>query len=147
MRDVDIIWDELLDAFENEDKDLVYLLDRLSGEIYLVPADYDDEGFWRDVEANSDQYLPIPGFDYGQERLLLHEFIQGIENEHLKEMLNRAYGGKLPYGKVEEILSFYPDEMEHLQALRESHLTERIRQWLEEHDLFSPFELLVDPYE
>lgn len=147
MRDVDIIWDELLDAFENEDKDLVYLLDRLSGEIYLVPADYDDEGFWRDVEANSDQYLPIPGFDYAQERLLLHEFIQGIENGHLKDMLSRAYGGKLPYGKIEEILSFYPDDMERLQALRESHLTERIRQWLEEHDLFSPIELLLDSYE
>lgn len=147
MRDVDIIWDELLDAFENEDKDVVYLLDRLSGEIFLVPADYDDEGFWRDVEANNDQYLPIPGFDYGQERLLLYEFIQGIENVHLKEMLSRAYGGKLPYGKVEEILSFYPDDMERLQALRESHLTERIRQWLEEHDLFSPLELILDPYE
>ncbi|MBI5657916.1 MAG: hypothetical protein HZC44_14240 [Geobacter sp.] len=136
MRDVDIIWEELLDAFENRDQELVYLLDRLSGEIYLVPADYDDEGFWQEVAENSDQYLSIPGFDYEQERLLLHQFIQEIDNPHLRDMLTRAYAGKLPYGKVEEILSFYPDEMDHLEALRESHLSERIKRWLEEHDIF-----------
>lgn len=137
MRDVDIIWDELMDAFENEDPGVVYLLDRLSGEIYMIPTDYDDDGFWHEIAANEDQYLPIPGFDYDQERLLLYEFIQSVDTEHLREMLTRAYSGKLPYGKVEEILSFYPDDMERLQALRESHLTERIRQWLEEHDIFA----------
>jgi hypothetical protein len=57
-------------------------------------------------------------------------------------MLGRAYSGKLPYGKVEEILSFYPEEMEHLQSLRESHLSQRIKHWLEEHDIFAPGELL-----
>jgi hypothetical protein len=57
-------------------------------------------------------------------------------------MLNKAYAGKTPYGKVEEILSFYPDEMEQLEMLRESFLSERVKQWLEEHDLFSPLELM-----
>lgn len=142
MRDVDIVWDELLDAFENDDPELIYLLDRLSGEIYLVPADYDNDEFWQELSSGTDQYLPIPGFDYEQERLLLHEFIQKVENEHLKGMLNRAYSGKLPYGKVEEILSFYPDEQEQLEDLRESQLAERVSHWLEEHDLFSPLDVI-----
>jgi hypothetical protein len=143
MRDVEIVWDELLDAFENDDPGVVFLLDRHSGEIYLVPAEYDDEGFWQEVADGSDQqYLAIPGPDYEQERLLLYTFIQGVENAHLRDMLGRAYSGKLPYGKVEEILSFYPEEMEHLQSLRESHLSQRIKHWLEEHDIFAPGELL-----
>jgi calcineurin-like phosphoesterase family protein len=142
MRDVDIVWDELLDAFENDDPELIYLLDRLSGEIYLVPADYDNDEFWQEMSSSSDQYLPIPGFDYEQERILLHEFIQKVENVHLKGMLNRAYAGKLPYGKVEEILSFYPEEQERLEVLRESQLAERVSHWLEEHDLFSPLDVI-----
>jgi len=147
LRDVEIVWDELLDAFENTDPDMVYILDRLSGEIYLVPSDFDDDQFWQDVESGGDQYLPIPGYDYGQERLLLHEFIQKVENVHLKEMLCRAFGGKIPYGKIEEILSFYPEELDELESLRESQLVHRVKQWLEEHDLFSPVDLDLDLYE
>jgi hypothetical protein len=147
LRDVEIIWDELLDAFENSDPDVIFILDRLSGEIYMVPSDYDDDQFWQDVAAGSDQYLPIPGYDYSQERLFLHEFIQTVENPHLREMLGRAYSGKIPYGKVEEILSFYPEELDEMESLRESHLVKRVKQWLEEHDLFSPIDLTMDSYE
>jgi hypothetical protein len=147
MRDVEIVWDELLDAFENTDPDVVYILDRLSGEIYMVPSDYDDDQFWQDVASSSEQYLPIPGYDYGQERLVLYEFIQKVENPNLREMLGRAYGGKIPYGKVEEILSFYPEESDELESLREAHLTSRVKQWLEEHDLFSPVDLTMELYE
>lgn len=147
LRDVEIIWDELLDAFENTDPDVVYILDRLSGEIYMVPSDYDDDQFWQDVASSSDQYLPIPGYDYSQERLLLYEFIQKVENQHLREMLGRAYGGKIPYGKVEEILSFYPEELDELESLRESQLAKRVKHWLEEHDLFSPIGFAMDTYE
>ena len=147
MRDVDIVWDELLDAFENNDPDLVYLLDRFSGEILLLPADYDDDQFWSDVSSGSEQYLLIPGFDYEQERLMLYDFIQTVENHNLKGMLNKAYAGKTPYGKVEEILSFYPDEMEQLEMLRESFLAERVKHWLEEHDLYSPLDIAMDLYD
>jgi len=147
LRDIEIVWDELLDAFENGDPDVMFILDRVTGEIYMVPSDYDDDQFWQDVASGSDQYLPIPGYDYGQERLLLHDFIQRIENPNLKEMLARAFGGKVPYGKIEEILSFYPDELDELESLRESHLTKRVKQWLEEHDLFSPADLSMDSYD
>ena len=142
LRDVDIGWDDLIDAFENSDPGVVYLLDRVSGEILLLPSDYEDDQFWSDVSSGGSQYLQIPGFDYDQERLMLYEFIQQVENDHLKGMLNKAYSGRTPYGKVEEILSFYPDEMEHLEMLRESFLSERVKLWLEEHDLYSPLDLL-----
>jgi len=139
MHELEIVWDDLLDGFENTDPELVYFLDRLTGEVFFVPVDYEDAAFWEEVEAN-DQYLQIPGFDYEQERLLVHEFIKGITNGDLKEILERTFVGKRPYGRLDEILSFYPDEMEKLAAIKEQIIADRIRDWLEEHDIFPPGE-------
>ncbi len=136
MRDVEIVWDDLLDAFANIDPDLIYFLDRNSGEIFFVPADYEDESFWDEVEESQDDLLQIPSFDYDQERVVLHDFIKGITNDHLRVMLEQAFVGKRPFGRLDEILSFYPEEQDRLSVLKEHFLTERIRHWLEEHDLF-----------
>jgi len=136
MRDVEIIWDDLLDAFQNEDLDTVYFLDRDTGEIFSVPVDYEDDGFWEELELNSDRYLKIPDFDYEQERFLLSEFIKGVANEPLKILLERSLLGKYPYGRLDEILSFYPEEQDRLFALKEELIAERIRNWLEINDIF-----------
>lgn len=136
MRDVEILWDDLLEAFENPEGDLIYFLDRETGEIFAVPTDYDDDEFWSDIEESSERFLRIPSFDYEDERKLLHEFIQGVENGGLKAMLERAFEGKRPYGRLDEILSFYPDEFDRFMALKEELLADRARRWLEEHDLF-----------
>ena len=135
MREMEIVWDDLLEGFENTDPETVFFLDRMTGEIFPVPVDYEDDAFWEEVET-SDQFLQIPGFDYDQERLLLHEFIKGVTNEKLKNLLERAFVGKRPYGRLDEILSFYPDEMERLSALKEEIISDRVRHWLEEHDIF-----------
>lgn len=136
MHDVEIVWDDLLDGFENSDPEIVYFLDRETGEVFSVPVDYEDDAFWEEVEKNDEQFLQIPGFDYDQERLLLHEFIKGVTNEKLKSILEKAFVGKLPYGKLDEILSFYPEEMERLAALKDEIIAERVRHWLEEHDIY-----------
>ena len=60
-----------------------------------------------------------------------------MTNEKLKSMLQRAFTGMRPYGRLDEILSFYPEEMERLSALKEELLAEKIRHWLEEHDIFA----------
>jgi hypothetical protein len=137
MREVEIIWEDLVDAFENTDPDIVYFLDRDTGEIFFVPVDYEDENFWEEMEENDDQFLEIPGFDYEQERLLLHTFIKKVPNAKLRNILERSFVGKRPYGRLEDILAFYPDEMERLMVLKEELINDRVRRWLEEHDIFS----------
>jgi hypothetical protein len=135
MREMEIVWDDLLDGFENSDQETLFFLDRNTGEVFSVPVEYEDDAFWEEID-NSDQYLQIPGFDYDQERLLLHEFIRSVTNDRLKDILEKSFVGKRPYGRLDEILSFYPDEMERLAALKEEIISERIRHWLEEHDIF-----------
>ncbi|HEY6871978.1 MAG TPA: UPF0158 family protein [Geobacteraceae bacterium] len=136
MHDVEIVWDDLLDGFENTDPEIVFFLDRETGEVFSVPVDYEDDAFWEEVDKNDDQFLQIPGFDYDQERLLLHEFIKGVTNDKLKSILERAFVGKLPYGRLDEILSFYPEEMERLETLKDEIIADRVRHWLEEHDIY-----------
>jgi hypothetical protein len=136
MRDVEIIWDDLLDAFQNDDMETIYFLDRETGEIFPVPIDYEDDDFWEELELNNDRYLKIPDFDYEQERLLLNEFIKGIANKPLKNLLERSLLSKHSYDRLDEILSFYPEEKDRLVALKEELIAERIRHWLELNDIF-----------
>jgi hypothetical protein len=137
MRSVEIAWDDLLDAFANTDPDIVYFLDKNTGEIFFVPVDYEDDAFWEEVESNEEQFLEMPGFDFEKERLLIHEFIKSVENGKLRHLLEKAFVGKRPYGRLEEILAFYPEEMERLDLLKEQHTNERVRNWLEENDIFT----------
>ena len=104
----------------------------------LSRIDHADEAFWQEIDNNSDQFLQIPGADYEQERLLLHEFIKSLPDDTLKQVLQRTFAGKSSYGKAEEILSFYPDELEAYLALKDEMLNNRIRSWLEEHDIYPP---------
>lgn len=138
MRNLEIVWEDLMEAFENTDREISYFLDRETGEVFSVPTDYDDEPFWEEAEDQDDRYLEIPPFDYGQERQMVHAFIQQIGNDGLKAMLVRAFVGKHSHGGLYEILSFYPEEMERFLALREELLTGRAGQWLEEHDIYPP---------
>jgi hypothetical protein len=138
MRNLEIVWEDLMEAFENPDPELAYFLDRETGEVFSVPTDYDDDPFWDEVEAQDDRYLEIPSFDYAQERQMVHAFIQEIGNEGLKAMLVRAFLGKHSHGRLDEILSFYPEELERFHAVREALMTGRAGQWLEEHDIYPP---------
>jgi hypothetical protein len=137
-REMEIVWDELVDAFLNPESGSLFFLDRSTGEVFFVPHDYEDEAFWQEIEANSDQFLQIPGFDYEQERILVHEFIKGLPEGALRQVLERTFSGKSSFGRIEDILSFYPDELEAFFALRDDMLNSRIRSWLEEHDIYPP---------
>src|SRR6185369_12033958 len=125
MRSLEIVWDELMEAFENPDPELIFFLDRETGEVFSVPADYDDEAFWEEMATDEDRYLQIPSFDYAEERQMVHAFIQGVTNSGLKSLLVRAFVGKSAYGRLSEILSFYPEEQERFQAVREQVITGR----------------------
>jgi hypothetical protein len=137
MMAVEIVWDDLLDAFENTDPDLVYFLDKISGEIFSVPVDYEDDSFWEEMESNDEQFIEMPAFNYEKERLLIHDFIKGVNNAKLRHLLEKAFVGKRPYGRLDEILAFYPEELERLIALKEQYVSERVRSWLEENDIFT----------
>jgi hypothetical protein len=92
------------------------------------------------VERESLRYLRIPLFDYERERLLVHDFIRGMDEGPLRNLLLASFAGQSPYGRIEEILSFFPEEYERLVILKENVLHELIRGWLGEHELLPSFD-------
>jgi hypothetical protein len=135
MRDSDMVWDDLVDAFANTDADVAFFFDRETAEVFFVPVDYEDDAFWEEVDQETDRYLRIPLFDYERERLLMYDFITSLHDEHLRVFLSGAFSGQSPFGRIEEILTFYPEEYERLVVLKEKVLAEIIHSWLGEHDL------------
>lgn len=137
VHNVEIAWDELMDAFTSGTGDRVYFLDRFTGEVFFVSAALDDEEFWRQIETNTDRFLEIPRFDYSSERQIMSGFIGSIENYELKTLLGGSLAGRRPYGKIQDILSFYPDEHEKLLEMKDQFVTSRVKSWLEEHNMFT----------
>jgi hypothetical protein len=137
VHNVEIVWDELVDAFTSGQSDRVYFLDRYTGEIFFIPAANDDEELWRQMETGRDRFLEIPRIDYGIERQFLYGFNNMVQDAEARKLLTGLLAGKGPFGKVNDIISFFPEEEERLAAMKDEFLASRVNIWLEENNLFT----------
>lgn len=136
LHNVAILWDELLEAFTNMEADRIYFLDRSTGDIFFLHSDQDDP-VWQQLDQLQDRFLEIPRFDYAVERQLLTGFNRTHTNEDLRQLLEHALTGQPPYADPAVILSFFPEEEERLGQLKDDFLSNRVKTWLEQHELFS----------
>ena len=137
VHNVEIAWNDLMDAFTSGTGDRVYFLDRFTGEIFFVPTALEDEDFWRQVETNQERFLEIPRFEYSNERKIMSGFVDSVKDTELKNLLSGALAGRKPYGNISDILDFFPDEQEALLEMKDEFVTSRVKSWLEEHNLFT----------
>ncbi len=136
LKTIAIPWDVLLRAFSNMESDRVYYFDRLTGEIFFVSAEMEDS-FWNQMDQYQERFLEIPGLDASTERSLLNNFLQNQPNQELRQLLDHALSGRPPYANPTDILSFFPEEEQQLVELRDTFVSNRVKTWLEEHELFS----------
>jgi hypothetical protein len=137
IHSVEISWEDLLGAFTSGQSDKAYYLDRLTGEIFFVPSTKDNNEVWQQIQNNGERFLEIPPFDYRSERQILTEFVEQISDMELRNLLSSSLSGKKPYGKIEDILSFYPNEEERFALLKDQFLSNRLKTWMEENNLFT----------
>lgn len=137
IHNVEISWDELLNAFTNGHGDQVYFLDKMTGEIFFVSGAMQDDDFWRQIERNQERFLEIPCFDRRVERQIMSDFICTITDADLKNILGDLQSGSKPYGNLDDILEFYPEEGDKFAELKDDFLSRRMKNWLEEHNLFT----------
>lgn len=137
VHNVEIVWDELIDAFSSGQGNRVYYLDNQTGEIFFVPTSLEDEEFWRQMDNNRERFLEIPRFDYSVERQIMNGFIGAIEDDGLKQLLGSTVNGRKPFGNLSDILSFFPEEHARLKEIKDEFLTSRVKQWLEVNNLFT----------
>lgn len=137
VHNVEISWDELLNAFTNGPGDQIYFLDKMTGEIFFVSAALEDDEFWRQIETNQERFLEIPPFDLRDEKRIMSNFISTIKDADLKILLDVSQSSRKPYGNLNEILEFFPEDQDRLTELKDDFLSRRMKDWLEEHNLFT----------
>jgi len=144
IHSVEISWEDLLGAFTSGQFDNAYYLDRLTGEIFSVPSASDTSEVRQQLANNGERFLEIPPFDYRSERQIIAEFVEQISEPDLRDLLQASLAGRKPFGKIEDILSFYPHEEERFTLLKDQFLSNRLKAWLEENNLFTADALLHD---
>lgn len=136
LHNVAILWDELLRAFTNMEQDKVYFLDKATGEIFFVKSDLDDQ-FWHHMEQLHERFIEIPGLDPATERRLISDFINQNDNAELRRLIKQSLSSRPPYANPTDIISFFPDEEDKLSEMKDSFVSERVKNWLEQHNLLS----------
>ncbi len=137
IHSVEISWEDLLGAFTSGQIDKAYYLDRLTGEIFSVPSTPDSNEVRKQLEDNGERFLEIPPFDYRSERQIVTEFVAQISDPELRNMLQTSLAGRKPFGKIEDILSFYQDEEDRYALLKDRYLSNRLKTWMEENNLLT----------
>ena len=137
IHSVEISWEDLLGAFSSGQPDKAHYLDRVTGEIFSVPATPDSTEVRKQLEDNGERFLEIPPFDYRTERQIVTEFVSQIADVELQKLLHSSLAGRKPFGKIEDILSFYPHEEERFTFLKDRYLSTRLKTWMEENNLFT----------
>lgn len=134
---VEISWEDLLAAFTSGEMDRVYFLDRFTGEIFFVPSTAESSDVRQQLDSNQERFLEIPPFDYRVERQIISAFSASVKDVELKKLLASSLAGSRPYGKIEDIVSFFPREEERLVLMRDQHLSQRVKSWMEENNLYT----------
>ena len=137
IHSVEISLEDLLGAFTSGHLDKAYYLDRLTGDIFFVPSSSDNNEVRQQLENNGERFLEIPHFDYQSERQITSEFVAQISDPELRLLLNNSLAGRKPFGKIEDILSFYPHEADRFALLKDKFLSNRLKSWMEENNLFT----------
>lgn len=144
IHSVEISWEDLLGAFTSGQHDKTYFLDRLTGEIFSVPSTADNNEVRQQLQNSGERFLEIPPFDYRSERQIVTEFVAQIPDSEIRNLLSSSIAGKRPFGKIEDILSFYPQEEERYALLKDRFLSNRLKTWMEENSLFTTDAVLHD---
>ena len=137
IHSVEISWEDLLGAFTSGQLDKAYYLDRLTGDIFFVPSTSDNNEVREQLINNGERFLEIPPFDYRSERQIETKFVAQIAEPELRNLLHTLLAGRKPFGKIEDILSFYPHEEERFALLKDQFLSNRLKTWMEENNLFT----------
>lgn len=144
IHSIEISWEDLLGAFTSGQPDKAYYLDRLTGEIFFISSTSDNNEARQQLQSNGERFLEIPPFDYRSERQIVTEFVAQASDPELRILLHNSLTGKKPFGKIEDILSFYPREEERFALLKDQFVSNRLRTWMEENNLFTADAFLQD---
>lgn len=117
-------------AFDDRDGDGQWFLDRETGEVVRL-NEFDDDELREQIDAGGERYTVIPyqGSESGYRDMA--EFIDSVDDNRLRALLDVATRGKGAFRRFKDVLQEHPEERERWFAFQKERANRRIRRWLE----------------
>jgi Uncharacterised protein family (UPF0158) len=131
MKRVNIDFDYLIFAYQDDSQDNIYYLDTEFGDIRLVNRQLEDlRDLTDEIELSMNRFLYIP--KPGKGRLLadLKIFAQGLEDQQLKKTIKIAFESPHVFEAFKKILSSYPDILKRLDTYLYESTKREVMEWL-----------------
>jgi hypothetical protein len=127
--------EELCAAMEDSSYEHEYYLNLDSGEVLFLPEYMDDEAsgeLKEQIEEEFDRYERIPSAESHEGYRDMVDFIVGLENEHLSELLGVAINGKEAFRRFKDVLLDYPEEEKRWLRFKDDRMEQRALEWLDD---------------
>ena len=120
-------------AMEDHSDYMNWYLDKTTGEIvYPSTDDFDDEDELLDeIEEAPDRYLYIEPVSSHEGYNIMELFIESIEDDYARDVLERAISYKKPFSNFKQALIEFPDIRAKWFEFNKKTLLEEAREWLE----------------
>lgn len=123
--------EQLVYSFEDESQDNRYYLDRDTGDIRLVHQGLHElRDLTDEIEIERERFLYIPKPDPKKQKDDLRDFIDTVDDDKTKMLLDVAMESPHVLAGFKKILSANPDGESSLKAFLEGRTRLRVRQWL-----------------
>ena len=121
----------LASAWQDDNPDTAYYLDRQTGFVVLVQQSlYDLRDLTDEIESDRDRYLYIPKPKDGELKQDLKDFAEIISDPKLARLLSVALESPNVLCACKIVLSKEPKELARLEEFRKARTFIRIKQWL-----------------
>jgi hypothetical protein len=117
-------------AFDDRDGDGHWFLDRETGEVVRV-NEFDDDELREQIDEGGERYTVIPyqGSESGYRDMA--EFIDSVNDNRLRALLDVATKGKGAFRRFKDVLQEHPEQRERWFAFQKERANRRVRRWLE----------------
>ena len=117
-------------AFDDRDGDGQWFLDRETGEVMRL-NEFDDDELREQIDEGGERYTVIPYQGSESSYRDMAEFIDSVNDNRLRALLDMATKGKGAFRRFKDALQEHPDERERWFAFQKERANRRIRRWLE----------------
>jgi hypothetical protein len=136
MEQLQIDFEYLVWAWQDDSPDTAYYLDSDTGSVVLVQRDLDDlDELREEIELHPNRYLYVPKPDALQPELDLSDYIFTVTQPDLRQQLEVAEQGRDKFRSCKKILQEYPEELARWEKWQQDAIRERVRKWLHAHNL------------
>jgi hypothetical protein len=131
MKRINIDFDYLIFAYQDDSQDNIYYLDTEFGDIRLVNRQLEDlRDLTDEIELSIDRFLYIP--KPGKERVIadLKIFAQNLEDPQLKKTIQIAFESPHVLEAFKKIMSSHPEILKRLEVYLYASTKREVMEWL-----------------